>query len=247
MCIDQYPFDCRRFRRTATVRIAVISDIHSNYDALQAVLSAIGDYDALVCLGDLVGYGAQPNEVVSKIRSLRPKAIVMGNHDYAISTGDTSGFVQHAMQAVEWTRKEISPENLRYIANLRTKTTYVVDGVKIALAHGSPRDPLNEYVYPDTAEFILRSLVEDSGGTMLLLGHTHVPFVRKFDSMLLGNPGGVGQPRDGDARASCAILEPFAEPEFQIHRVVYDVDAAARKIVAAGLPRLLADRLHLGV
>jgi putative phosphoesterase len=229
------------------VRIGVISDIHSNYDALQAVLSSMGDHDALVCLGDLVGYGAQPNEVVSKIRSLRPMAIVMGNHDCAVSTGDTSGFVPHAVQAVEWTRKNISPENLSYIASLRTKVTCTTDGAKIAITHGSPRDPLNEYIYPDTAEFILRSLVEDSGGSILLLGHTHVPFVRKFDSMLLGNPGGVGQPRDGDARASYAILEPFAEPEFQIHRVVYDVDAAARRIIAAGLPKLLADRLHLGI
>ena len=229
------------------MRIGVISDIHSNYDALQAVLSAIGDYDALICLGDLVGYGAQPNEVVSEIRSLRPKAIVMGNHDCAVSTGETSGFVPHAVHAVEWTRKNISPENLSYIASLRTKVTWTIDGANVALAHGSPRDPLNEYIYPDTAEFILRSLVEDSGGTILLLGHTHVPFVRKFDSMLLGNPGGVGQPRDGDARASYAILEPFSEPEFQIHRVVYDVDAAARRIIAAGLPKLLADRLHLGI
>ena len=229
------------------MRIGVISDIHSNYDALQAVLSAIGDYDALICLGDLVGYGAQPNEVVSEIRSLRPKAIVMGNHDCAVSTGETSGFVPHAVHAVEWTRKNISPENLSYIASLRTEVTWTIDGAKVALAHGSPRDPLNEYIYPDTAEFILRSLVEDSGGTVLLLGHTHVPFVRKFDSMLLGNPGGVGQPRDGDARASYAILEPFSEPEFQIHRVVYDVDAAARRIIAAGLPKLLADRLHLGI
>ena len=194
-----------------------------------------------------MGYGAQPNEVISEIRSLKPAAIVMGNHDYAVSTGDTSGFVHHAVQAVEWTRREISPENLLYISSLRSKSTFTVDGVEIALAHGSPRDPLNEYVYPDTAEFILRSLVEDSGGSMLLLGHTHVPFVRKFDSMLLGNPGGVGQPRDGDARASYAILEPFAEPEFQIHRVVYDIDAAARKIITAGLPKLLADRLPLGV
>jgi putative phosphoesterase len=225
----------------------VISDIHSNYDALQAVLSAIGDYDALVCLGDLVGYGAQPNEVVSEIRSLKPKAIVMGNHDYAVSTGDTSGFVQHAVQAVQWTRRKISPENLRHIASLRAKTTFTADGVKISLVHGSPRDPLNEYVYPDTMDFILRSLVEDSQGTILLLGHTHVPFVRKFDSMLIGNPGGVGQPRDGDARASYAILEPSAEPEFRIYRVPYDVDAAASKIVEGGLPRLLADRLYVGV
>lgn len=228
------------------MRIAVISDIHSNYDALQAVLSAIGTHDALVCLGDLVGYGAQPNEVVSEVRSLKPDAIVMGNHDYAVSTGDTSGFVDHAVKAVEWTRREISSENLSYIASLRSKTAFTASGTKIALAHGSPRDPLNEYIYPSDSEFILRSFIDESGGDALLLGHTHVPFGQKYGSKLIGNPGSVGQPRDGDARASYAILEPSTETTFQIHRIGYDIDAAASKIAARGLPRLLADRLYMG-
>ena len=228
------------------MRIAVISDIHSNYDALQAVLSDMGDYDALVCLGDLVGYGAQPNEVVSEIQSLRPGAIVMGNHDYAVSTGDTSGFVQHAVQAIEWTRREISPENLHYISSLRSKATFVANGTKIALAHGSPRDPLNEYIYPSTPDFILRSLVDESGGDLLMLGHTHVPFQLRFGSRLIGNPGSVGQPRDGDPKASYAILEPSTETVLEIHRVGYNIDSAASRIVARGLPKLLADRLYGG-
>lgn len=239
-CIEYYP------ERAGSVRIGVISDIHSNYDALQAVLSAIDSYDALVCVGDLVGYGAQPNEVVSKIRSLKPEAVVMGNHDYAVSTGDTSGFVQHAVQAVEWTLKEISEENLRYIAALRSKMTFTVDGISIALVHGSPRDPLNEYVYPGYPEFILRSLVDEAETEMLLLGHTHIPFSFEFDSKLLGNPGSVGQPRDGDPRASYAILDLSAGIKFQIHRIAYDIDAAASKIAARGLPRLLAERLYVG-
>ena len=228
------------------MRIAVISDLHSNFDALQVVLSDIGDYDALVCLGDLVGYGAQPNEVVSEIRSLRPDAIVMGNHDYAVSTRDTSGFVRHAVQAVEWTRRQISPENLKYIASLRSKANFAVDEVNMALAHGSPRDPLNEYIYPDVSDFIFRSLIEESGGDSLLLGHTHIPFTQIFGSRLIGNPGSVGQPRDGDARASYAILEPSAQVKFRIRRISYDIDAAASKIIAAGLPKLLADRLYKG-
>ena len=228
------------------MRIAVISDIHSNYDALQAVLADICNYDALVCLGDLVGYGAQPNEVVSEIRSLRPGMIVMGNHDYAVSTGDTSGFVQHAVQAVEWTRRVISPENLRYISSLRSKATFVADGIKIALAHGSPRDPLNEYIYPSTPDFIMRSLVEESGGDLLMLGHTHVPFTLRYGSRLIGNPGSVGQPRDGDPKASYALLQPSTEPALEIRRVGYNIDSAASKIVARGLPKLLADRLYMG-
>lgn len=228
------------------MRVAVISDIHSNYDALEAVLSAIGSYDALVCVGDLVGYGAQPNEVVSKIRSISPAAIVMGNHDYAVSTGDTSGFVHHAVEAVEWTRREISPENLSYISGLRSKTILMANAVSIALAHGSPRDPLNEYIYPGTPDFILRALVGESKGRVLVLGHTHVPFSQGFDSNLIGNPGSVGQPRDGDPRASYAILELSPGIKFQIHRVEYDIDAAATKITVRGLPRLLADRLYIG-
>ena len=200
-----------------------------------------------MCLGDLVGYGAQPNEVVSKIRSLRPDAIVMGNHDYAVSTGDTSGFVRHAVQAIEWTRRQISPENLKYIASLRSKATFAVDEVKIALVHGSPRDPLNEYIYPDISDFILRSLIEESEGDSSRCSDTPIlPFTHSFGSRLIGNPGSVGQPRDGDARASYAILEPSAERQFQIRRISYDIDAAASKIIAVGLPRLLADRLYKG-
>jgi len=228
------------------VRVAVISDIHSNDDALQVVLSAIAGYDALVCLGDLVGYGAQPNEVVSRIRGLEPDAIVMGNHDYAVSTGDTSGFVHHAVRAIDWTRREISLENLRYISSLRSRATFTADGVEIALVHGSPRDPLNEYIYPGTAEFVLKSLVDESGGRVLLLGHTHVPFSQTFSAKVLGNPGSVGQPRDGDPRASYAILEPSSDIRFHIQRVSYDIDAAAGKIAAKGLPRILAERLYIG-
>jgi len=228
------------------MRIAVISDIHSNFDALEVVRSKIGGCDAVVCLGDLVGYGAQPNEVVSEVRSMNPRAIVMGNHDYAISTGDTSGFVPHAVQAVEWTRKEISPENLRYISGLRSKTVFTADGLSIALVHGSPRDPLNEYIYPSTPDFILKGLVDESQGNVLLLGHTHVPFSQGLDSSLIGNPGSVGQPRDGDPRASYGIFDSSGEIKFQIHRVEYDIDAAATKITIRGLPRLLADRLYIG-
>jgi len=203
-------------------------------------------HDALLCLGDLVGYGAQPNEVVSEIMSLKPDAVIMGNHDYAVSTGDTSGFVQHAVEAVRWTRREISDVNLRYISALRSKELFTAGDVKIALVHGSPRDPLNEYVYPGIADFILKGLVGESGGSVLLLGHTHIPFNQRFDSELIGNPGSVGQPRDGDPRASYGILEISGDIKLQVHRVDYDIDAAATKIAVRGLPRLLADRLYVG-
>jgi putative phosphoesterase len=228
------------------VRVGVISDIHSNFDALLAVLSDLGNYDALVCLGDLVGYGAQPNEVVSKVKSLRPDAIVMGNHDYAVSTGDSSGFVSHAVQAIEWTRGQISSENLEYLAGLPQKARLSVDGMNIAMFHGSPRDPLNEYIYPNISSFIFRSLIEEFEGDLLVLGHTHLPFTHSYGPKTVGNPGSIGQPRDGDARASYAVFEPSAEPQFQIRRIGYDISSMASKIVSVGLPRLLADRLFKG-
>ncbi len=229
------------------MRVAVISDIHSNHEALKAVLSDIGTYDALVCLGDLVGYGAQPNEVISEVKSLKPDAIVMGNHDHAVSTGDTSGFVDHAIRAIEWTRREISSENMRYISSLQARAEFTAADVTIVLVHGSPRDPLNEYIYSTMPQFILRSLLDESHGTVLLLGHTHVPFNLEFDAKIMANPGSVGQPRDGDPRASYGILEISARTSFEVHRTAYDIDAAASKIAKKALPRLLADRLHVGI
>jgi len=171
----------------------------------------------------------------------------MGNHDHAVSTGDTSGFVDHAVRAVEWTRREISTQNMRYISNLKTKAEFTAGDLTIVLVHGSPRDPLNEYIYPNMPQFILRSLIDESQGTVLLLGHTHIPFDLQFDKKRIVNPGSVGQPRDGDPRASYGILEVSDRASFKVHRIAYAIDAAANKIVERGLPRLLADRLRVGI
>ena len=97
----------------------VISDIHSNLDAFEAVIDNLPDYDELFCLGDLVGYGPQPNEVVERLQQLRPSAVLMGNHDYAVVTGDTEGFSSHAAEAVEWTRKKIAPQYHEYLTTLQ--------------------------------------------------------------------------------------------------------------------------------
>ena len=97
----------------------IISDIHSNLDAFEAVIADLPKYDEIFCLGDLVGYGPQPNEVVDKLRQLNPSIVLMGNHDYAVVTGDTEGFSSHAAEAVEWTRKEINSENRGYLTALR--------------------------------------------------------------------------------------------------------------------------------
>jgi len=230
------------------MRIAVISDIHSNNDALTAVLEVLHDYDALICLGDLVGYGAEPNEVVETIRMLKPQVIIAGNHDYATVTGDTSDFVQHAVKAIEWTRKRLRMENMKYLSSLPYSSTFVANRVTLKACHGSPRDPLNEYVYPGIPDFILKSLLEMAETDVLLLGHTHVAFDARIDTKLLINPGGVGQPRDGDPRASYAIIEIVDDSiSYVIKRVEYNIDSAASKIRQNSLPSFLADRLYGGI
>jgi putative phosphoesterase len=229
------------------LRIAVLSDIHSNLDALESVLSNLTSFDALFCLGDLVGYGAQPNEVIERIRHLGPQLLIAGNHDFAVATGYTSDFVPHAALAVEWTRNEIKSDNLNYLANLPNHATFEDGGLSVKAYHGSPRDPLNEYIFKGTPEFILRSMIELAKADVLLVGHTHAPMEAKIGSGHLLNPGSVGQPRDGDPRASYALLEiEERSVKFEVRRVDYDIDSAANKILQKPVPKFLADRLYSG-
>jgi putative phosphoesterase len=230
------------------LRIVVISDIHSNLDAFEAVIDNLPDYDELFCLGDLVGYGPQPNEVVERLQQLRPSAVLMGNHDYAVVTGDTEGFSSHAAEAVEWTRKKIARQHHEYLATLQPSARLDKGGTSLGLFHGSPRDPLSEYVFPGTPEATARKLIVRSGAKVLLLGHTHMPMLYSFGAEMLGNPGSVGQPRDGDPRASFATLTiSEGKISFAVTRLEYNVDPVADKIIQAGLPEFLAERLYTGM
>jgi predicted phosphodiesterase len=245
------------------LRYLILSDLHSNWEALQAVLdSAAGDYDRIICLGDLVGYGADPNAVAQWVRT-NVAIIVRGNHDRA-SAGleDLEWFNPVARQATEWTRAELTPENLSYIAAL-PKGPISVENFQVM--HGSPLDE-DEYLVA----------VSDAGQTFPYLetplgffGHTHLqggfewgfnrvrpigrPSLKQREMLLelepdtayLVNPGSVGQPRDGDPRAGYVLYNP--EDRFLIYRrVLYDFGAAQAKIRSAGLPDLLADRLVVG-
>ena len=230
------------------MRIAVISDIHSNLDAFEAVVNRLPNYDELVCLGDLVGYGPDPNEVIQKLQELRPTVVLKGNHDHAVVTGDVEDFTPHAAEAIEWTRRKIQQTGSRYLASLNPSARIERGGTTLAFFHGSPRDPLSEYVYPGIPEGLARGLVEAAGAKVVLLGHTHVPMCYRFAGSLLANPGSVGQPRDGDYRASFATLTlSDGEVKFDVERVEYDVDPVADRILRSGLPRFLAERLYMGV
>lgn len=228
--------------------IAVISDIHSNLEAFEAVIKNLPRWDRLICLGDIVGYGPQPNEVVERLKQLQPTIVLLGNHDHAVVTGNTSDFSQHAATAVEWTRERINEANLAYLSTLKPTARIELGGTSVGLYHGSPRDPLSEYVFPDIPATTAKKLIQESGVQLVLLGHTHMPMLYSFENQMLGNPGSVGQPRDGDPRASFGVLT-LADAKFSFHikRVEYGIDGVAEKIHRAGLSEFLADRLYIGM
>jgi diadenosine tetraphosphatase ApaH/serine/threonine PP2A family protein phosphatase len=246
------------------MRYLILSDVHSNIEALDAVLAATppDTYDRILVLGDLVGYGADPNAVVERVRSLAPAAIVRGNHD-KVSSGveNADNFNDVARHAATWTLDALTPENRDYLASLPAGPL-LVDGT-VELCHGSPDDE-DEYIFePIDAIDVLRA----SGCRLCFFGHTHVQTVywlsgSDFDVILTGpdaettvpldpgrryliNPGSVGQPRDGDPRAAFALFDADAGV-LSLRRVAYRVADAQAKIVRAGLPEGLARRLALG-
>lgn len=237
--------------------VAIISDVHSNLVALDAVLAHAGDVDAVWHLGDIVGYGPDPDGVVARLEAIGAIG-VRGNHDAAALGGpEIAWFNPDARAAAEWTRDTMSAVTRTWLAALPLRRE--LDGM--SLVHGSPRDPLREYIASlGVALANLRAL----GTTVGWHGHTHVPiaFIDDGDDLAvvepedgaslvlddrrtLINPGSVGQPRDGDPRAAYAILDP-ATGRVSWHRVAYDVPAVQAAIRAAGLPRRLADRLAFG-
>jgi putative phosphoesterase len=230
------------------LRVVVLSDIHANLAAFERVLDDLPSNDELFCLGDIVGYGPDPDKVVEMLRTRSPTLVLAGNHDHAVVTGDWTGFVEYAIRAIQWTRKHLTRENLDYLGTLNPSARRNVAGHNFALFHGSPRDPLNEYVFPGTPSPILRELLRFSGGDVLLQGHTHVPMFFRSNSSTLLNPGSVGQPRDRDPRASYLIMD--VEPGKVVHkfrRVQYDIDRTSKAIIENGLPSFLAERLNLGI
>lgn len=240
------------------MRIAVLSDIHGNLPALEAVLAALKPYDAVWQLGDIVGYGPQPDEVVALLASIGA-AGVRGNHDSAaIGLLDTEAFNDDARRAVEWTADRIVPKTRAWLAALPLTT---VDGM-FTLVHGSPRDPTWEYVYSAS---VARANMPLFKTTHCLVGHTHVALVFRQRSgkveginvkertrvalgaeRLVINPGSVGQPRDGDPRASALLVDTDAAT-LEWHRVAYNIGQVQELMEQVGLPRRLSSRLQFGL
>ena len=245
------------------MRYLIIADVHANLEALETVLAAAaGMWERALVLGDLVGYGASPNEVVDAIRALEPAAIIRGNHDKAAcGLEDGSNFNHVARAAATWTSEILTPDNRTYLRELPSGPTPIDSRVEIC--HGAPFDE-DHYIFD--ADDALRGLATASR-PVCLFGHTHLPVVFHYenemfdgyvpdvnerhpvelqpDAQYLINVGSVGQPRDGDPRAAFGIYDDDAATCY-MHRVAYPVDGAQRRILAAGLPASLANRLAVG-
>ena len=221
--------------------VALLSDVHANLVALEAVLRALPPVEAIWVMGDTVGYGPDPQDSLALLIE-RKALIVTGNHDRAVSTGQgLELFNPVARAAAERHRSWLSAQQRDLLASLPL-TLVPAEGYEIC--HGSPRDPLWEYVF--NARIAAAAMTATSAGHWCV-GHTHVParFVTG-DGKVLVNPGSVGQPRDGDPRASYALLD-VAAATVTFERVAYDVRETQRRIRARGLPEMLAERLTFGV
>jgi putative phosphoesterase len=229
------------------LRVAFLSDIHANLPALEAVLEHARDegFDESYALGDIVGYNGQPNEVIDRLRKANVEC-VLGNHDWAATDGQPVGFNPFATRGVEYSRQALGPEQRAWLAALPRERVVQRDDARIVMLHGSPRDPLMEYVFPGSPTWLLEELADAADNPdVLAMGHTHLPMRLEHGTLFL-NPGSVGQPRDGDPRASYCVLDT-AGLATEFHRVSYDVEAAARAVQAAGLPDFLWQRLLRGV
>lgn len=245
------------------MRTLVVSDLHANAEALRAVMSRVRrkKFDRVVCLGDFVGYGAQPNQVLDTMRTIgRPKLYIRGNHDrVAAGIEEGGGFNDIARDAAMWTRERLSETNRRFLRNLPLGPLHR-DGMTIC--HGSPHDE-DEYVF---TEAHVGRIFTETDARMILFGHTHIPAIFSSDErdrvagMIVGgdctvslnpkhryliNPGSVGQPRDRNPEASFAIVDSKKRTA-QFFRVAYDVAKTQTAILKAGLPAILAYRLTYG-
>jgi putative phosphoesterase len=218
------------------MRIGLLSDLHGNRVALEAVAADMPDVDALVCAGDVVGYNPWPADCVEWVRE-REVPTVMGNHDRAVAGGTGFGFNSMAAAGVEYARDHLSSGQIDWLADLPDRRTEF-DG-RVRVVHGHPADP-DRYTYPE--EFGPELL---DGEDVLVLGHTHVQGHETFDEGVVVNPGSVGQPRDGDARAAYAVVDLEATTVDE-RRVEYDVGAVRRAVREAGLPSRIGARLTEG-
>ncbi len=230
------------------MRVLLLSDIHGNVDALREVLNNAPRHDAVWVLGDLVDYGPEPHLVIDIIRDLKPDVIVRGNHDHAVAFNTDCLCSPRTHELSVYTRNNISyrllsKEQILWLRNIPIRKEVNVNGYKVYLVHGSPRNPLYGYLYPDMSLDLMRLYLTPSTmavrprpirANMVAVGHTHLVLDITIDDVRVVNPGSVGQPRDGDNRASYAIID-LEKNKLITYRVKYPVENTLRKLRSLGI------------
>jgi putative phosphoesterase len=234
------------------MRIAIVSDIHANIAALEAVLADVASrpVDAVYCLGDLVGYAPFPNEVIERIRR---EAIptIMGNYDDGVGfERDDCGCAyreeeekRRGDQSLAWTKAHVTAENKAFLRTLTPEIRFEADARRVLFVHGSPRK-INEYLYEDRPLSSFQRLAASSNADIIGYGHTHKPYTKRVDGVLFVNAGSVGKPKDGDWRACYAVLDTSTVAA-EFIRVEYELSKVAAAIRRSELPHEFATDLEL--
>ncbi len=221
------------------MRILVLADIHANWPALQAV--AAEPFDLCLCVGDLVDYGLEPSPCLAWVRD-KVQHLVRGNHDHGVAQNvvinGRAGFKYLTGATRPLTRERLSESELRFLSRIPVTRSVTLENTRYLLVHATPRDPLDEYAVPDV-DFWARRL-QNVEADVVCVGHTHQPYVLEVGDKLVINPGSVGQPRDGDPRASYAVIEDYT---VDLKRIEYPVEDTLASIHASSLPDHAKDML----
>jgi putative phosphoesterase len=236
------------------MRVAIISDIHGNIGALEAVLDDLKTQrvESVYCLGDLVGYAAFPNEVIDRIRAEHIPTIV-GNYDDGVGFDrDECGCAYRDPEeqrlgdlSLRWTQRTVTPERKEFLRSLQAEIRFEADGKRFRLVHGSPRR-MNEYLFEDRPLSSFQRLAATSDCDVLIFGHTHKPYTKRVDGVLFINAGSVGKPKDNDPRACCVVLDTSGEVSVEFRRIPYDIARMAAAIRASELPDKFAADIETG-
>jgi len=231
------------------MRLMVISDIHANLPALQAVFKDLkhnfGLVDYVLCAGDLVGSGPYPNEVCEALRNLKNLISVKGELDQAVVDGNLKGLDGMTAETIKWTRKIITEDNVEFLDLLDDYRALKIGGFKIFLVHGSPSNFLNGKISKLESLESMEKYFQDTGADIIICGQTHIPFVKELYGKYIINAGSVGLPRDRNPRA-CYVFIDLDNMEINFRRVSYDLDSLVRKMRELNFPEALIDQFYFG-
>jgi len=230
-------------------KILLMSDIHANIVSLKKVLDDAGNVDEILCAGDIVDYNPWPIEAIELVKEHGIHCVI-GNHDRDAALGTPFGYNQDAEISCRWTHSQLDLDAQRFLLSLPEKSILKIEDVSFFLCHGSPEKLVDEYVYPPptTPVEVIRKYLSTVQTSILILGHTHIPFIQCFPEGYVLNPGSIGQPRSGDPRASYVVMSiSNGKIKFEQRLIEYDIRKVAEKIFEFRLPSFLAERLYLGI